>query len=142
MDCSLPGSSIHGIFQARIILEWVAISFSRGSFWPRDWTQVSLIVGRCFTIWATREVLADRGNSWLVDMVEGKGKMKDASYFLSRTQPMKSHGLLFTIALPAFFFNLHYLKFFSSMSYSFQSTGLSPHWLNLFLDTFDFFLFN
>ena len=52
---------------------------------------------------------------------------------------MKSHGLLFTIALPAFFFNLHYLKFFSSMSYSFQSTGLSPHWLNLFLDTFDFF---
>ena len=40
MDCSLPGSSIHGIFQARI-LEWFAISFSRGSSWPRDWTQVS-----------------------------------------------------------------------------------------------------
>ena len=35
MDCSLPGSSIHGIFQARV-LEWVAISFSRGSFRPRD----------------------------------------------------------------------------------------------------------
>ena len=35
MDCSLPGSSIHGIFQARI-LEWVAISFSRGSSQPRD----------------------------------------------------------------------------------------------------------
>ena len=35
MDCSLPGSSIHGIFQAKI-LEWVAISFSRGSFRPRD----------------------------------------------------------------------------------------------------------
>ena len=57
MDCSLPGSSVHGIFQARI-LEWVAISFSRGSSWPRDWTQVSRIVGRCFTIWATREVNA------------------------------------------------------------------------------------
>ena len=56
MDCSLPGSSVHGIFQARV-LEWVAISFSRGSFWPRDWTWVSHIVGRCFTIWATREVL-------------------------------------------------------------------------------------
>ena len=55
MDCSLPGSSIHGVFQARI-LEWVAISFSRGSFRPRDWTQVSHIVGRRFTIWATREV--------------------------------------------------------------------------------------
>ena len=47
MDCSLPGSSIHGIFQARV-LEWVAISFSRGSSQPRDRTWVSLIVGRCF----------------------------------------------------------------------------------------------
>ena len=54
MDCSLPGSSIHGIFQARV-LEWVAISYSRGSSWPRDWTQVSRIAGRYFTIWATRE---------------------------------------------------------------------------------------
>ena len=54
MDCSLPGSSIHGIFQARI-WEWVAISFSRRSSWPRDWTQVSCIEGICFTIWATRE---------------------------------------------------------------------------------------
>ena len=54
MDCSLPGSSIHEIFQARI-LEWVAISFSRGSSQPRNWTWVSCIVGRQFTIWATRE---------------------------------------------------------------------------------------
>ena len=36
-DCSLPGSSVHGIFQGRV-LEWVAVSFSKGSFWPRDWT--------------------------------------------------------------------------------------------------------
>ena len=55
MDCSLPGSSVHGIFQARI-LEWVAIFFSRRSSPPRDWTQVSCIVGRHFTIWAFREV--------------------------------------------------------------------------------------
>ena len=48
MDCRLPGSSVHGIFQARI-LEWVAISFSRGSSWPRDQTWVSHIVGRHFT---------------------------------------------------------------------------------------------
>ena len=47
MDCSLPGSSVHGIFQARI-LEWAAISFSRGSSQPRDQTQLSCIVGRCF----------------------------------------------------------------------------------------------
>ena len=49
VDCSLPGSSIHRIFQARV-LEWVAISFSRGSSWPRDWTQVSRIAGRRFTV--------------------------------------------------------------------------------------------
>ena len=53
MDCSLPGSSVHGILQARI-LEWVAMSFSRESSWPRDRTQVSHIAGRFFTIWATR----------------------------------------------------------------------------------------
>ena len=55
MDYSLTGSSIHGIFQARV-LEWVAISFPRGSSQPRDWIRVSHIVGRCFTIWAIREV--------------------------------------------------------------------------------------
>ena len=44
MDCSPPGSSVHGIFQARI-LEWVAISFSRGSSRPRNWTRVSCITG-------------------------------------------------------------------------------------------------
>ena len=54
MDCSLPGFSVHGIFQARV-LEWVAISFSRGSSRPRDRTQVSRIVGRHFTHWTTRE---------------------------------------------------------------------------------------
>ena len=54
VDCSPSGSSIHGILQARI-LEGVAISFSRGSSWPRDRTQVSHIAGRCFNLWATRE---------------------------------------------------------------------------------------
>ena len=43
-ECSLSGFSVHGIFQARI-LEWVAISSSRWSFWPRDWTQVSCFAG-------------------------------------------------------------------------------------------------
>ena len=51
MDCSPPGSSVYGISQARI-LEWVAISFSRESSWPRDQTQVSCIAGRLFTLWA------------------------------------------------------------------------------------------
>ena len=48
MDCSLPDSSIHGIFQARI-LEWVAISFSRGFSRPRDRTPIFCIAGRFFT---------------------------------------------------------------------------------------------
>ena len=45
VDCSPPCSSVHGIFQARV-LEWVAISFSGGSSLPRDWTQVSHIVSK------------------------------------------------------------------------------------------------
>ena len=55
-DCSPLGSSVHEIFQARI-LEWVAISFSRRYSQPRDCTRVLHIVGRRFTVWATREVL-------------------------------------------------------------------------------------
>ena len=54
--CSPPGSSVHGILQARV-LEWIAMPSSRGSSRPRDRTQVSRIAGRFFTSWATREVL-------------------------------------------------------------------------------------
>ena len=53
MDCSLPGSSVSGILQAKI-LEWVAIPFSKGSSKPRDRTQVSPTAGRFFIFWATR----------------------------------------------------------------------------------------
>ena len=49
MDCSLPGSSVNGILQART-LEWVAMPSSRGSSQPRDRTQVSHIAGRLFTV--------------------------------------------------------------------------------------------
>ena len=59
MDCSPPGSSVHGILQARR-MEVVAISFSRRSSQLRDRTQVSCVVGRRFTFWATREVLNNR----------------------------------------------------------------------------------
>ena len=54
VDCSSPGSSVHEILQARI-LEWVAISFSRGSSQPVHQTQVSRIAGRRFNLWATGE---------------------------------------------------------------------------------------
>ena len=57
MDWSLPGSPIHGIFQARI-LEWVAISSSRGSSWPRDQTHISCLDRRILYHRVTWEALA------------------------------------------------------------------------------------
>ena len=51
-DCSLPGFSVHGILQVRIP-EGIAIPFSRGTSQPRDWTLISCLAGRFFTIWAT-----------------------------------------------------------------------------------------
>ena len=57
-DCGWLGFSVYGILQARI-LEWIDISFSRGTSQPRDWILVSCIAGRFFTIWAT-------GMSWKI----------------------------------------------------------------------------
>ena len=68
MDCSLPGSSVHGISQAGI-LEWVAISFSRGSSWLWDRTQVSCIAVRFFTIWAIGKSLP----CYVVPFKSGRG---------------------------------------------------------------------
>ena len=67
VDCRPPGFSVYGISQARI-LEWVSISFSRGSSRPRDRTWVSRIVDRRFTAWATREV------QWFTNINESPGK--------------------------------------------------------------------
>ena len=64
-DCSPPDFSVHGILQAKI-LQWVAISFSRGCSWPRDWIWVSCIVGRFFNVGATRE--AKISCLWLVKL--------------------------------------------------------------------------
>ena len=65
---SLPGSSVHGILQARI-LGWVAIPFSRGSSQPRDWTWISCIAGRLFTVWAIREAPMAIWYFWAYEMV-------------------------------------------------------------------------
>ena len=59
MDCNQLGFSIHGILQARK-LEWIAISFTKGSSRPRDQTQVSRTGSRTFNLWATREFQLDR----------------------------------------------------------------------------------
>ena len=58
MDCSLPGSCVREILQARV-LEWVAYPFSRGSSWCRIRTSISCIAGRFFTPWATRGALGE-----------------------------------------------------------------------------------
>ena len=70
MDCSLPGFSVHGISQARI-LEWVAISFSRGSSRPSDWTHVSWIGRWILYHWATTEdasLISIASNLWMGSM--------------------------------------------------------------------------
>ena len=67
MDCSPPGSSVHEILQA-IILEQATIPFFRGSSWPRDWTQLSPIAGRFFTLWATQE------KTFMLGKIEGQGR--------------------------------------------------------------------
>ena len=84
MDCSLPGSSNPGIFQARV-LEWVAISFSTGSLWPRDWTQVSCIAGRRFTIWTTREsgyIQVCNGGSRQSEHQRSASKLRSLAFFV------------------------------------------------------------
>ena len=64
MNCSLQGSSVYGIFQARI-LEWVAISFSSGSSWPRVWTPVSFTAGKFCIVSDTREAYRVSLLNWL-----------------------------------------------------------------------------
>ena len=109
MDCSPPGSSIRGLLQARV-LEWVAISFSRGSSQPRDRTRVSHIAGRRFTIWATREIQVGWGalklhkfnihvwNSSFVQIrnkeVEDRQKLWSLLQYLQALQPLASNFFL------------------------------------------------
>ena len=87
VDCSLAGSSLHGILQARV-LEWVAISFSRVSSQPRDQTRVSCIVGRCFNLWATREAMQDTRVQSLGWEIPWRRQWQPTPVFL----PGKFHG--------------------------------------------------
>ena len=68
-DCSPPGSSVHGILQARI-LEWVDILFSRGPSWPRNQTQVSCIAGGFFICRAIRKALVPQLYMILCDSMD------------------------------------------------------------------------
>ena len=82
MDCSPQLCSVHEIFQARV-LERVAISFSRRSSWPRDWTGVSCIAGRHFTLWATREAVTLENNLTVLYVVKRKITILLSSFTLA-----------------------------------------------------------
>ena len=85
MGCSLPGSSVHGTSQARI-LEWTAISFSRGSSQPRDQTWVSCI-GRWILYWATKEALAKKQKNqkrWPLDRGKAGGRTQARCFMGTR----------------------------------------------------------
>ena len=97
MDCSPPGSSVHGILQARI-LEWVAMPSSRGSSQPRDQTQVSHIAGGFFTVWATRTPSESMTNahSYLTVSIENDitGKYRQWSIITKRKNLQNNHLLI------------------------------------------------
>ena len=109
--CSLPGSSVHGIFQARG-LEWIAISFSRGSSRPRDRSWVSSITDRPFTVWATRETHFSISSSseysglisfrldldWL-DLLIVQGTLKSLLQHHSSKAAILQHSALFMVLL-------------------------------------------
>ena len=93
MDCSPPGSSVHGILQARI-LKVRSHSLLQASSWPRDQTWVSHIAGRFFTIWATRETQKTMGATFksLTPSTRAKPLMNFSHLW---------HQLWFTRVLPA-----------------------------------------
>ena len=109
MDCSPPGSSVHGISQTRI-LEWVAMSFFRGSSWPRDQTHVSSTDRWILHHWATREA-----------------RHHLSTLLISFEFVIKS-GLSFLIlAICIFFIPDEWLKFYHF--HRLQGTSFLFHWL-------------
>ena len=114
MDCSPPGSSIHGIFQTRV-LEWIAISFFRGSSGPRDWTLVSRIVRRRSSFWALGKSLKQSKpliySSSLLFVVNN-----DASGFISVFFVSKLPVLILCTSYPSFLIYNILVIYFSILS--------------------------
>ena len=117
MDCNPLGSSVHGILQARV-LEWVAISSSRGSSQPRDRTQVSRIVGGFFAIWATREAQTSSGHLLRIITLD----------------VFKDDLFLFIQTLWSKYYNFH-LQNEEPEYQSYQETCSSSHCLNITLSS-------
>ena len=91
VDCSPPGSSVHGILQARI-LEWVAISFSRGSSHPRDRTRVSYVAGRFFTVSQIREALRPGYSRVISDSLTPSSRVEHFVHVDNPTNLLKRKG--------------------------------------------------
>ena len=104
MDCSLSGSSVRGIFQARM-LEWIAISFSRGSSQLRNRTRVSCTAGRFFTNWAIKEAL-----------LRDKALHYSSIFFLGRYNYIKKQRF--------FFFSFFLLKRLSDFTFTVHFNAL------------------
>ena len=135
MDCSPPGSSVHGILQTRI-LEWVTIPFSRGSFQPRNWTQVSHIAGGFFTVWAT-------GKSYLSHSIDKLwfwchlhhsliGTLPFSLVFPAQTRLFNRFMVsdtLFLLHPHLNFFTWHILHIFSTTAQISSSPESLLHWL-------------
>ena len=89
MECHPPGSSVHRIFQKRV-LEWVAIPFSGGSLWPRVQTQIACIAGRFFTIWVTREA----------KIIHVYAKFTEINFLQSSEKAMAPHSITLAWQIP------------------------------------------
>ena len=96
MDCSQPGSSVHGISQAKI-LECIAIFFSRRSSWPRDWTWISCVccIGRLVLYhWATWESLCTRWESSFICFERGHSDSQGLCFEKTPLSPLNGLGTL------------------------------------------------
>ena len=127
MACSLPDFSVHGIFQARI-LEWVTISFSRRSSQPRDWTQVSRTVGRCFMVWATREVLID----FLIDSKYLGQEKEPVTYVLGLKLKINWKIIFITIKILLICSHSHYIDMYMYIHTPTDCYTCSNTWPNTF----------
>ena len=97
MDCSLPGSSVHGVFEARILV-WVAISSSGGSFRPRGWTWVSCvscIPGGFFACWATGEAQMLSLRPWQIVKISLSFLLSLLLHFFSSQLPVSKWQMPF-----------------------------------------------
>ena len=90
VSCQAPRSMD---FFRQEILEWVAISFSRGSSQPRDWNRVSCIAGRFFTIWATKKALFNKQEESLAETMLGAGWVRECleSLFCFNSHQHRNH---------------------------------------------------